>query len=205
MSTAATARRYSTFKFFDRNKSGEISINELRAALQTLGQKRALEEAHAMMASAGCAEGDELDFERYSDLAHSMSASSSTITRAELKAIYASIDIGLSGSVTVAEIWHFMNMLNVDMDDEEMSEIINMYDLNDDKQISIVEFEAVQLEMGYAVRSGWAVGRRRGGAEARRSHGAPGRRGAGCREYRGGWVAGVGEAERRGEGAAGRR
>lgn len=140
-----------TFNYFDRNKDGTVSAKEIQGALLSLGEDRSTEEIGDMLATIGVPADGELDFMLFVKLLQQNFSSLVTISRSDLKSLYASIDIDRSGYVTAAELRHFMTKMDIDMTDAEMSEMISIYDLDGNNQILVDEFENIVRSMGYTV------------------------------------------------------
>lgn len=141
----------SAFRYFDRNGDGSISAEEVNKALYSIGQKRSDAEVEQMLADIGVGKNENLNFKQFVELLKLTSSSVMEVTRTELNQLYATVDIDWSGYVTSAELKHFMSKMNIDMEDAEMAEMVSIYDLDGDGQISAVEFENIVRSFGYTI------------------------------------------------------
>lgn len=140
-----------TFKYFDHNNDGTIDASELQAALRAIGQDRDEEEIDQMLQNVGVKPGQSVQYGQFLELLKVNDSALTEIHRSEFTQIFRTIDIDCSGYLTAAELRHFMTKINVEMDDSEMEEMVNLYDLDGNGEIHVAEFEKIIKSMGYTI------------------------------------------------------
>lgn len=140
----------STFKHFDVDKNGTISCGELQSALASLGRKCSKGEVGQMISRAGVDPSKPLDFETFCYVMR-IGSQERVLRRSDLQQIFNAVDIDCSGYLTAAELRHFLTEIDVHKEDAVMSEMIKLYDLDGSGDITMSEFEAIILSLGFTI------------------------------------------------------
>jgi len=131
----------STFDFFDLNRSGTISVDELQKCLAAFGQIASEDHVRALIKEVDLDESGEID---YSEFVKLMSADGAAkIDKATLERYFQSLDKDGSGYVTTAELRHAYTALGHGLTDEQMDLILDRYDADGSGQLTFDEFVEV--------------------------------------------------------------
>ncbi|CAN8069039.1 unnamed protein product [Agarophyton chilense] len=138
----------SIFNLFDKDKSGFISPHELRKAIRALGQKIGDQDIDNAVQANGL-NVDEISYEQFVEFMQALETK--TLSYEDVSQIFRSLDVDCSGYLTAAEVRHFMTGLNLCEDDAVVDEMISLYDLDGNGQITIDEFLFCLKTMGYHI------------------------------------------------------
>lgn len=141
-----------TFDFFDIDRSGTISTEELQKCLQAMGQKITEAQVKDMISQADSDQSGEIDYPEFVQLM--LSKHVQEISHATLKKYFNTMDKDRSGYITTAELCHSLTGLHQDLSDEEMNKIMNRYDVDGNGQLTLPEFEMLVKDHGITVVEG---------------------------------------------------
>ena len=131
------AEAQETFNFFDKDRDGKISLDELKNMVMLLSGETATEEGINEMLKNVDLNGDgEIDFEEFYA---AMKKDSITVT-GELEEAFKVFDKDNDGFISAAELRHVMTNLGEKLTEEEVNEMIREADANGDGRINYDEF-----------------------------------------------------------------
>lgn len=124
----------STFDMFDTDKSGTISVNELKSVLKKLGKNMSDKEIKKMMSSVDKDQSGEVDFDEFCQMM-GMSSEDELIEEA-----FDIFDCNGDKKISANELVYVMNAIGEELTQEEADEMIKMTDKDGDFQINFEEF-----------------------------------------------------------------
>ena len=127
-----------TFDFFDQNKDGIITTDELKKVLKGLGQDCSAEEIQEFVAAADTDGNGTIDFAEFSRLVRLDMESNRE--EDELVAAFRVFDHENSGYLSTAELKHALKTLAHEMGDNEIEEMFIEADCNGNGAISYEDF-----------------------------------------------------------------
>ena len=131
------AEAQETFNFFDKDRDGKISLDELKNMVMLLSGETATEEGINEMLKNVDLNGDgEIDFEEFYA---AMKKDSITVTE-ELEEAFKVFDKDNDGFISPEELRSTMESMGETVSKEEIDAMIEKADLNGDGKISICEF-----------------------------------------------------------------
>lgn len=138
----------STFERLDEDCSGTLAPPELKRLLSMVGQPCDDAALAKYMDAIGLDSSASVTYDQFVAMAEK---ASTTVTRSQLRGIFAALDIDCSGYLTAAEMRHFLTQVDIHLEDDDMSELISMYDLDGNGQLTIDEFEHTIKQCGVAI------------------------------------------------------
>ncbi|RUP43400.1 calmodulin [Jimgerdemannia flammicorona] len=134
-----------TFKQFDQNNDGVISLMELREVMGSMKLRPSDEELQQMIKDVDRNENGTIEFEEFVVLMSSplkTDEDHETQDR-ELHDAFAHFDLDGSGTISKKELKIAMANLGDDMTPEQIRVTMNTYDLNGDGEIDFQEFKVM--------------------------------------------------------------
>ncbi len=134
------------FDLFDSDKSGEISTEELKAALKNLGIDAKNQTLTNMMADLDKDNSGQIDFGEFIDM---MTAKmSDRDTREDLEKVFRLFlgDDDKADKILIKHLKRVARELNENMSEEELQEMINRADLNKDGGVDFEEFYQIMTK-----------------------------------------------------------
>lgn len=134
------------FDLFDSDKSGQIDVEELKAALKNLGIDAKNQTLSNMMADLDKDGSGQIDFNEFIDM---MTAKmSDRDTREDLEKVFRLFlgDDDKADKITIKHLKRVARELNENMSDEELQEMITRADLNKDQGVDFEEFYAIMTK-----------------------------------------------------------
>ncbi|XP_038907158.1 calmodulin-2/4-like [Benincasa hispida] len=127
------------FLFFDKNRDGCITLDELRTEIRNLGQNPTEEELKQMISEVDADGNGKIDFWEFQKL---MSKIMEEETEEKLKEAFKVFDKNQDGYISANELSHVCLMLNLGekLTDEEVLQMIRDADLDGDGQVDYHEF-----------------------------------------------------------------
>jgi len=116
------------FNMVDKDNSGFIDKQELKACLTALGQPNSDDDISRLLSPVGITLTDELKIDQESFLSIVGAGIDEELDNNQVLQMYHAIDIDASGYITAAELQHFLGNLGMFLDDQTMSGLMNMYD-----------------------------------------------------------------------------
>ena len=137
------AEAQETFNFFDKDRDGKISLDELKNMVMLLSGETATEEGINEMLKNVDLNGDgEIDFEEFYA---AMKKDSITVTE-ELEEAFKVFDKDNDGFISPEELRSTVESMGETVSKEEIDAMIEKADLNGDGKISICEFVKIYSE-----------------------------------------------------------
>lgn len=138
-----------TFDYFDHDANGVISAPDLRQSFLSLGENHSDQSIKGMLVTDGDqSDAAAINFDKF--LA-AIDHAQPNITRDEVKTIFSTLDIDRSGYLTAAKLAHLLANMRIDVDDADVAQMMAIFDLDGNNQISVHEFEKILLHMGYQI------------------------------------------------------
>mmetsp|Transcript_11262 Transcript_11262/g.22476 ORF Transcript_11262/g.22476 Transcript_11262/m.22476 type:complete len:563 (-) Transcript_11262:313-2001(-) len=139
------------FNMVDKDNSGFIDKQELKACLTALGQPNSDDDISRLLSPVGITLTDELKIDQESFLSIVGAGIDEELDNNQVLQMYHAIDIDASGYITAAELQHFLGNLGMFLDDQTMSGLMNMYDDDGNGRITFGEFRDIVIDLGFAV------------------------------------------------------
>ena len=137
------------FDMMDKDKSGEISFAEFKAAMHAFGQVMDPEVLKELIQKADTAGDGSIDFNEFSGIMSHGSANK--ITRSELLKFFQAFDLDCSGYITTAEFRHLLGTLGHDLNDDQMDELSKSIDVDGSGQCDVEEFGELLKGLGFEI------------------------------------------------------
>lgn len=134
------------FAMFDLDGSGAIETHELREVLDKLGEPATDEEIQEMIELVDENGDNEIDFEEFLTLMRLRMGESGDDAEANLKAVFDIFDADKSGYIDRDEMRRLMKKLAQDLNEEEISAIMEEVDTDGDGEISFEEFKSLMIK-----------------------------------------------------------
>lgn len=145
LSRAQIADIKETFKQFDKNHDGVVSLVELRAIMDTMGLQPSHAELQQMMKLADTNGNGKIEFGEFlimmSSVLVQQEKDSCDTKNQELEDAFGHFDLDGSGKISPREIKLGMAKLGDRMTDEQIQLTMDTYDLNQDGMIDFDEFK----------------------------------------------------------------
>ena len=125
-----------TFDFFDKDKGGTISMDELQLVLKKLGQKVSEKEVRRIIKSIDKNNDGELDFDEFVAMMKKIPD-----TENELRAAFNVFDADGSGSTSRNELKEIMRKFGQELTDAQLDAVMAEIDDDGDGEISFKEFK----------------------------------------------------------------
>lgn len=136
------------FDFIDRDRSGAISVKELRSAVSSCGRKISNSKLFELIESSSISSSgiDYASFEKFMQ-----NLNSEALNLSDIRQLYYGLDLDSSGYLTAAELRHVMTNLGLSQDDAVVDQMVSLYDLDGNGELSFSEFIACLVDMGYII------------------------------------------------------
>ncbi|XP_052097729.1 calmodulin-A-like [Mytilus californianus] len=125
-----------TFKFFDKDGDGTISVNEIRTVMRSIGQNPTEADVEAILTRYDGDGNGKLDFNEFLGMIVDKLNNPET----ELLNAFKLFDKDGNGFVNVDELKYIVTHLGDQLTDEEVQEMFDEADLNNDGQLNYEEF-----------------------------------------------------------------
>lgn len=135
-----------TFDCFDFYANGTLSASHLRHAFLSLGEDQSEETITANLAIMRNHPDVNIDFHSFLKFVDPYQL---TVTVDGVQTMLSTIDIDRSGYLTAVKLSNFLANIGIDVCDADVAQMLTMYNLNGNNQISIAEFEKLLFSMGY--------------------------------------------------------
>jgi calmodulin len=133
------------FDDFDKDHSGELSIEELRAVLNSFLQKKPSDrQLKRIFSSADIDKNGSIDFNEFVNAMNKTRTDEFT----ERKAVFDILDIDHNGSIDASEFTKACAQLGLTLTQTELDVLFENYDLNGDKVIDFSEFCTLLTALG---------------------------------------------------------
>nr|TKW30026.1 hypothetical protein SEVIR_2G007300v2 [Setaria viridis] len=129
------------FDLFDRNMDGFITVEDLGAVLESLGQNNTAFELQSMIAMVDSDGDGAINFEEFSmlmELKPNGVDSDEEMTRA-----FRMFDMDKDGFISEAELCHIMYNLGSNLSGDEVKEMMRVADTDGDGRLSYEEFKQI--------------------------------------------------------------
>ena len=132
----------SVFKFYDADGSGKVSAAEVHKALAQMGINLAPEQVNAVMAQYDFNQDGEWDFsEFYQFYIKVVANTQQTLTfEQEVQGVFNLLDGNKNGRVDTKELKAFFTQVGCPLTDEELGDLVRMYDTNNTGYLELPEF-----------------------------------------------------------------
>lgn len=155
MDFSQLAQWRATFPFFDRDGDGLISFKDAVTALREIAPNLSTRQLERSLSATGECPHDSIDFTAFVRLLKGslniQGRSSPQLKLSEIRQVFQTMDLDFSGYLTAAKIRHFLTNLNIHVKEDEMAEMVRMYDADGNGQISLDEFGSLVKACGYVV------------------------------------------------------
>eukprot|EP00347_Sterkiella_histriomuscorum_P024166 403332075 len=146
MSKQTEERLMQTFKQFDKNNDGILTIDELREGFKEFMGEQILFEDELQQIIKN------VDFNQnglieYSEFVSAASNLKHLLTEKNLKQAFDLFDLDQNGEITPRELKHILGGKNEDLKDEEWEHLINDFDKNGDGMINFDEFKNMMYQL----------------------------------------------------------
>eukprot|EP00985_Skeletonema_marinoi_P012981 scaffold6380_cov127-Skeletonema_marinoi.AAC.3 len=139
------------FNMVDKDNSGFIDKQELKACLTALGQPNSDDDISRLLYPVGITLTDELKIDQEESFLSIVGAGiDEELDNNQVLQMYHAIDIDASGYITAAELQHFLGNLGMFLDDQTMSGLMNMYDDDGNGRITFGEFRGEYYAIQYS-------------------------------------------------------
>ncbi|KAG7393841.1 hypothetical protein PHYPSEUDO_000018 [Phytophthora pseudosyringae] len=136
-----------TFALFDKDESGCIDRDELKAMLLALGQQLSSLEIDEIMRQADTDGDGKISFTEFVSMMNQRLFRRGDLTSGDLKAAFNTFDVNHDGFITSSELEHILYVLgNKHISNEEACKIIQAADKNEDGKIDYDEFCALMQQ-----------------------------------------------------------
>lgn len=141
-----------TFKMFDKNHDGILSIEELREGFKEfLGDQIMFEdELQGILKKIDLNQNGMIE---YSEFIAAASNIQQLLTEKNLKQAFDLFDLDANGQITPRELKHILGAKNADIKDEDWEMIIAEYDKNGDGMINFSEFKNMMFNIHHRRQS----------------------------------------------------
>lgn len=149
MSKATEERLMQTFKQFDKNNDGILTVDELREGFRDfMGENIIFEdELQQIIKNIDFNNNGQIE---YSEFVSAASNLKQLLTEKNLKQAFDLFDLDMNGEITPRELKHILGAKNDDgaaLMDEEWERLINEFDSNGDGMINFSEFKDMMYQV----------------------------------------------------------
>ena len=128
------------FDMFDKDHSGNISIDELYQVMKNMGNEISMEEIKSMVADLDEDNSGEIDFKEFITFCKRVETVENLTEEEEVIRAFKTFDKDGSGTLSCSEFKHILCNLGDKFTEEEVMEIFNEADLNHDGELNYAEF-----------------------------------------------------------------
>ncbi|XP_051127750.1 uncharacterized protein LOC127249133 [Andrographis paniculata] len=133
------------FRLFDKDGDGRITVEELGAVIESLGQTATNEELNDMISEVDTNRNGTIEFSEFIHLmARTMKESDA---EEDLREAFDVFDEDKNGFISATELGHVMMNLGEKLTDEEVDQMIKEADLDGDGLINFHEFVKMMITM----------------------------------------------------------
>eukprot|EP00800_Vazella_pourtalesii_P010521 TRINITY_DN2586_c0_g1_i1.p1 TRINITY_DN2586_c0_g1~~TRINITY_DN2586_c0_g1_i1.p1 ORF type:complete len:161 (-),score=57.28 TRINITY_DN2586_c0_g1_i1:123-605(-) len=132
------------FEVFDKDGSGTITVEELHQVITSMGQKCSLKDAKQMIAEVDADKNETIELGEFIEMMEKKSKKQDKGD--ELLEAFKTFDKNGDGKISHSELKIVMKSMGNNMDDSEITQMIEAADLDGDKEISFEEFKAMMGE-----------------------------------------------------------
>lgn len=136
------------FDLFDTDCNGTIDPKELRAAMQSLGFETKNQTIYQIIQDIDKESTGEINFDEFLDLMTKRLAGSDT--REDIQKIFELFDDDKTGYISLQNLKRVAHELGENMDDAELSEMIERADSDHDGKISSEDFFAIMTQKTFS-------------------------------------------------------
>ena len=127
------------FKSFDKDGNGKITFDELKIALQNIGDYKTDKEIRAMINEVDLDKNGTIEFNEFA-IYFDKEIGKMQTRRDEMLTIFNSFDINKDGYITFDELQTVFSNLGETMSPESIKDMIKEVDLNHDEKLDFNEF-----------------------------------------------------------------
>ncbi|PAA90858.1 hypothetical protein BOX15_Mlig004939g1 [Macrostomum lignano] len=146
LDAALLAQYREAFDSFDSNRDGRISIRELSAVMENLGESPSKKELKEMIKSVDGDGSGKIDFDEFIRMMEARTAQ--RMSDAEMAAIFRVMDKNKDGIITLDELRIAMDNLGEDITESELRKMLRLADSNRDGCIDFAEFKKLMQSLG---------------------------------------------------------
>ena len=134
MSDAKLAELKTAFMAIDKDKSGAISAEELKAVMEMVGQPATDEQVESMISNADCDENGKVEFPEFAKMMQKL------MREQQIREAFQALDSDGSGKITVDKLKEIMRAAGADIGEDQIDEMIKQADSDGDGSVNYEEF-----------------------------------------------------------------
>ena len=134
ISETKLAELKTAFMAIDKDQSGAISAEELKAVMEMVGQPATDEQVEHMISNADCDENGKVEFPEFVKMMKKL------MHEQQIREAFQALDSDGSGKITVDELKEIMKAAGVDISEDQIDEMIKQADSDGDGSVNYEEF-----------------------------------------------------------------